>query len=291
MGSAGRVCSRPALSFHPSLVSPVHVRNTGAVGPWRCTDASDHAGTHRGVTATRSDDMRPHWLPTEFEKLTLSEARALQERLAGLVREEDVPEPVELIAGADAAYDPEGRHVHAAVALWDVTSGDVVETATATVATRFPYVPGFLAWRELPAVLAAFAKLNRRPHLMLVDGHGRAHPRRCGLACVAGLALDLPTAGCAKSVLVGDFSDLGGERGTCVPLWHRGEVIGMAVRTRVGVRPVYVSVGHRITLERACRSVLAASRFRIPEPLRAAHTAVTRLRGTAERSTAGTDSG
>jgi deoxyribonuclease V len=222
------------------------------------------------------------WLPTDFEKPTLSEARALQERLAGLVREENVAGAVELIAGADAAYDPDGGHVHAAVALWDVTRGDVVETGMATVATRFPYVPGFLAWRELPAVLAAFETLTRRPDLVLVDGHGRAHPRRCGLACVAGLALDLPTVGCAKSVLVGGYARLGADRGARVPLLDRGETIGMAVRTRSAVRPVYVSVGHRTTLEAACAWVLAASRFRIPEPLRLAHTTVARLRtGTA----------
>jgi len=223
------------------------------------------------------------WLPTEFEKLTLSEARALQERLAGLVREDNVAGAMELIAGADAAYDPDGRHVHAAVALWEVTSSDVVETATASAEARFPYVPGFLAWRELPAVLAAFGRLGRRPDVVLVDGHGRAHPRRCGLACLVGLALDLPTAGCAKSVLVGSFSGLAAERGARMPLVDRGEMIGMALRTRTGVRSVYVSVGNRITLEGACGVVLVASRFRLPEPLRIAHTTVTSLRAAGVR--------
>lgn len=218
-------------------------------------------------------------LPIDFEALTLSEARALQKGLAELVREETVPGPIELIAGVDAAYDLGVGRVHAAVALWNVESQQVIETATASAETRFPYVPGFLAWRELPVVLAAFANLGRRPHLVLVDGHGRAHPRRCGLACVVGLALDLPTAGCAKSILLGSFSGLGAERGTCVPLLDRDEVIGMALRTRTGVRPVYVSVGHRITLDGACRSVLAASRFRVPEPLRLAHMTVTGMRG------------
>jgi deoxyribonuclease V len=229
--------------------------------------------------------VRVGWFPTDFEALSLPEVRELQERVAGLVREEDAQKPVRLVAGVDVAYGGAGGNAHAAVAVWDVTSGRVVETATASAETRFPYVPGFLAWRELPAVLAAFANLGRRPHLVLVDGHGVAHPRRCGLACLVGLALNLPTAGCAKNVLVGGFSDLGAERGTCVPLLDRGEVIGMAVRTRTGVRPVYVSVGHRITLEGACRSVLAASRFRIPEPLRLAHMTVTGMRGRGVRTT------
>jgi deoxyribonuclease V len=183
----------------------------------------------------------------------------------------------------DASYDPGGRHAHAAVVLWERESGKVVETATATVATRFPYVPGFLAWRELPAILAAFAGLDRRPDLVLVDGHGRAHPRHCGLACLVGLALDMPAAGCAKSILVGSFSGLAAARGSRAPLMDRGEVIGMALRTRAAVRPVYVSVGHRVTLTGACACVLAASRFRIPEPLRLSHAAVTYLRAAGVR--------
>jgi deoxyribonuclease V len=222
--------------------------------------------------------MRVRWLPPNFESLTLPEARALQERLAGQVREEATPGMVRLVAGVDASYDPGGRYAHAAVVVWERENGKVVKTATATVATRFPYVPGFLAWRELPAILAAFDRLDRQPDLVLVDGHGRAHPRRCGLSCLVGLALDLPTVGCAKSILLGSFSGLAAVRGARAPLVDHGEVIGTALRTRAAVRPVYVSVGHRVTLTRACACVLAASRFRIPEPLRLAHATVTHLR-------------
>jgi deoxyribonuclease V len=227
--------------------------------------------------------MRTWWLPADFEELTLAEARALQLRLAAMVREEAAPSQPRLVVGLDASYEPVRGRTHAAAALWDGADREVTEVATATVAMQLPYVPGFLAWRELPAVLAAFERLKRLPDLVLVDGHGRAHPRRCGLACVTGLALDLPTVGCAKSVLVGSFSGLGLDRGDRAPLVDRGGVIGMALRTRAGVRPVYVSVGHRITLELACRSVLAASRFRIPEPLRFAHAAVSNLRAAGAR--------
>jgi deoxyribonuclease V len=209
---------------------------------------------------------------------------ALQEELAGLVREEDACTAARLVTGVDVAYDPGGASTHAAVVLWERERGEVVETGTAMVEARFPYVPGFLAWRELLAVLAAFGRLGGPPDVILVDGHGRAHPRRCGLACLVGLALDLTTAGCAKSVLVGSFSGLAAERGARVPLVDRGEVIGMALRTRTGVRPVYVSVGHRITLEGACGVVLVASRFCLPEPLRIAHTTVTSLRAAGVRS-------
>ena len=223
--------------------------------------------------------MKPSLLTARLEDLTPSQVRTLQRRLAASVREEQTPEGALVVAGLDVSYEAERGHTCAAAVLWNSASHTVIETATATIATRRPYVPGLLAWRELPAVLAAFRELTRRPDLVIVDGHGRAHPRRCGLACLVGLALDLPTVGCAKSILVGEFSGLAEERGARAPLVDRGEVIAMALRTRTGVRPIYVSVGHRITLELACRQVLAASRFRIPEPLRAAHTAVTRLRG------------
>jgi deoxyribonuclease V len=218
------------------------------------------------------------WRPPDgFEALTLAEAGALQERLARLVREERGPGEVRLVAGVDVGYDARAALAHAAVVLWDVARRAIVGTATASTPTRFPYVPGYLAWRELPATLVAWDKLGRRPDLVLVDGQGRAHPRRCGLACLIGLALDLPTLGCAKNVLVGGSPSLAPERGAWVPLVDHGEVVGNAVRTRNGVRPVYVSVGHRIDLEHVRRWVLATSGFRVPEPLRAAHTAVTRM--------------
>jgi deoxyribonuclease V len=218
------------------------------------------------------------WHPPDgFDALTLPEAQALQEQLAELVREGDGPDEVRLVASVDLGYEARAGLTHAAVVLWEVARRAIVESATASAITSFPYVPGYLAWRELPTTLSAWERLERRPDLVLVDGQGRAHPRRCGLACLVGLALDLPTVGCAKSVLVGGFSALGLERGAWAPLMDRGEVVGNAVRTRSGVRPVYVSVGHRITLERARRWVLATSRFRIPDPLRAAHAAVTDL--------------
>jgi deoxyribonuclease V len=215
--------------------------------------------------------------PDDFDALTLAEARALQERLAGLVREEGSPDEVRLVAGVDVGYDARAVRTHAVVVLWEVARRAIVATTTASTLTRFPYVPGYLAWRELPASLLACERLERRPDLVLVDGQGRAHPRRCGLACLIGLALDLPTVGCAKNLLVGGSPSLAAERGAWVPLVDRGEVVGNAVRTRAGIRPVYVSVGHRIDLEHARRWVLATSRFRIAEPLRAAHAAATRL--------------
>ena len=217
-------------------------------------------------------------LPDGFRELSFSGARVLQGRLAARVREEAVSAFVSLVAGADVAHGAGEDRANAAVVVWDVSRGEVVETATASVEGHVTYVPGMLAWRELPALMAAFEKVSTWPQLVLVDAHGRAHPRRCGLACLLGLALDLPTVGCAKSVLVGRFGELPETRGAHAPLRDGGEVIGAALRTRAGVRPVFVSVGHRVTLEDACSWVLRASRFRIPEPLRAAHAAASRLR-------------
>ncbi len=218
-------------------------------------------------------------LPPRFASLPPRDAHRLQEALAGRIREEPLRVPLSLIAGVDAAYDERGGVTYSAAALWEVERGEIVEVSTSTLGAAGPYRPGLLAWRELPALLAALGGLARGPHLVLVDGHGRAHPRRCGLACLVGLALDRPTAGCAKSVLVGGLRGLDEGRGSTTPLLDRGEIVGAAVRTRTGVRPVYVSVGHRVTLAAAVAAVLDVSRFRVPEPLRAAHTAVTRLRG------------
>jgi deoxyribonuclease V len=214
------------------------------------------------------------WVPADdFASLTLAQAWALQEELAGSVREEDRPPGSDLVAGVDAAYDPTDGETHAAAALWDPGRGAIVEIATASLATRVPYIPGLFAWRELPALMAAWRRLGRHPGLVLVDGHGRAHPRRCGLACLFGLAVDVPTIGCAKSVLVGRVAAVAPERGSSAPLVDGEDVVGAALRTRSGVRPLIVSVGHLVTLRSACTRVLAASRHRIPEPLRAAHAA------------------
>jgi deoxyribonuclease V len=144
---------------------------------------------------------------------------------------------------------------------------------------RFPYVPGYLSFREVPPLLAAFEGLERPPDLVLVDGHGRAHPRRFGIACHLGVLLDLPTVGCAKSRLVGAHREPGPRRGATTRLVDGDEVIGVVLRTRPGAKPVYVSVGHRVSLSRARSLVLRlAPRYRLPEPIRAAHAEVNRLR-------------
>ncbi len=199
------------------------------------------------------------------------EARAIQEALRPRVEEADRLGEVRRVAGMDLAYPREGV-ARAAVAVLDAGSLEVVESAVAECAVAFPYLPGLLSFREVPAALAAFAGLAAPPDLVLCDGHGRAHPRRFGLACHLGLALGLPCIGVAKTRLVGCQEPLPLQRGACVPLVDGGEVVGAVVRTREGVRPVYVSVGHRVSLDTAVAWVLrCAPRYRLPETTRAAH--------------------
>jgi deoxyribonuclease V len=150
----------------------------------------------------------------------------------------------------------------------------VVEIARAEVPTTFPYVPGLLSFRETPAVLAAYERLSTRPDMVIVDGQGYAHRRRFGIACHLGVLLDVPSIGSAKSLLVGRHGPLGEERGATTQLIDRHEVVGMVVRTRQKVNPLYVSIGHRIDLPTAVEYVLACcTRYRLPEPQRQAHMA------------------
>ncbi|MBB5911550.1 deoxyribonuclease V [Nocardia transvalensis] len=197
-------------------------------------------------------------------------AAALQERLRVLVRPSDPRPPrFRTVAGIDSAYDDEGNVV-AAVVVLDFETLEPVETATAHGIATFPYVPGLLAFRELPTTLAALEKLGTTPDLLVCDGQGIAHPRRFGLACHLGLVTGLPTMGVAKNVL-GECDEPGPERGAVADITLDGEVVGRAVRTQTGVKPVYVSVGHLIGLDTACAAVLALSpTYRQPETTRRA---------------------
>lgn len=215
--------------------------------------------------------MRLHW--THPWPTSVPEARDLQQRLASRVsRRNEAPDAPRYVAGIDVSGSrADGRVRSAAVVLrWDDMA--VVEVRTADTAPRFPYVPGLLAFREAPAVLDVLERLDTTPDLILADGQGLAHPRRFGLACHVGLLAGVPTIGCAKSLLVGRYSALAPDQGATADLVHRDKVVGAAVRTRGGVSPVFVSVGHRVDLAAAVRLTLACCRgYRIPEPTRMAH--------------------
>ncbi|HWP86075.1 MAG TPA: deoxyribonuclease V [Terriglobia bacterium] len=217
----------------------------------------------------------PEWL-FQFD-LTPAEARQLQARLPALVIRRDKFRKIETVAGADIALE---EHTgYAAVIVYSFPALQELERVAAVGALRFPYVPGLLAFREVPLLLEAFARLKRKPDLILADGHGWAHPRRAGMACHLGLALDLPTIGCAKSLLVGSFSPPGESRGARAALRDGRERIGTVLRTRDGVRPVFVSCGHRVSLSTAVRLVMqCCDGYRIPKPQREADRWVRRLK-------------
>lgn len=199
-----------------------------------------------------------------------AEAVALQQRLAAHVREVPLAQPVETVAGIDVSI--RGDLAQAAVAVVHLADLSVVDRAVFRGAVPFPYVPGLLSFREVPVILPALERLSVRPDVLMTDSQGRAHPRRFGLACHLGVLLDWPALGVAKSLLVGRFEGLGAARGAQAPLVHRGETVGVALRTRAGTKPVYVSVGHRLTLAEAARLAMAATgRYKLPEPTRAAH--------------------
>jgi deoxyribonuclease V len=205
--------------------------------------------------------------------LQQSEAIALQRELAKRVVREDRLDEVHHIAGVDMAINEENGMARAAVVLLTYPALEVVEQHVYEEPVRMPYIPGLLSFRETPSILGAFALLKQQPELVMVDGQGIAHPRRLGIASHLGLWLELPTIGCAKSILRGEFdrAALGEEVGSWVPLIDKNEVIGAALRTRARTNPMFISLGHRISLETSLRYVLACSRgYRLPEPTRLA---------------------
>lgn len=211
--------------------------------------------------------------------LSPPEARRLQEELASLV----VSGPaldlagVKYVAGADVST--QGDVGYATVVVLDFPGLSPVEVSGFEAPLRFPYVPGLLSFRELPSVVGALKKVQTEVDALIVDAQGIAHPRRMGLASHLGTLLDVPTVGCAKSLLVGSFQEPGKEKGATSDLVHRGEVVGRVVRTRDGVSPVYVSVGNGIDLGSSVELVLACCpRYRLPETTRQAHAAANRLR-------------
>ena len=204
------------------------------------------------------------------------EARRIQRELRGQLVLSDAirPDQVRFVAGADNGYARRGAvtTAYAAVLVFSFPDLELVETQTAAVPVEFPYVPGLLSFREAPAILAAFRQVHHEPDVILFDAHGYAHPRRFGAASHLGLILDKPSIGCAKSRLVGRYDEPGPERGDRAPLIDRGEEIGAVVRTRLGRGPLFVSCGHKVSLDTAVDLALACCRDNrfMPEPTRLA---------------------
>jgi deoxyribonuclease V len=216
-------------------------------------------------------------------QITPAQAVAVQRRLAERVIIEPVPLP-RRVAGLDCAFAVD--RILAAAVVWDVAERRVLEIRRASARLRFPYVPGLLSFREVPALLAVLRRLVTPVDGILCDGQGIAHPRRFGLASHLGVITELPTVGCAKSRLCGEHDEPGPERGARSVLYDRGERVGTVLRTRSNVRPVYVSPGHRMDQDSSVRWVLACDGgYRIPEPVRLADRAVSAFKRSLAAST------
>ncbi|PMB08993.1 endonuclease V [Fischerella thermalis CCMEE 5273] len=204
--------------------------------------------------------------------LSVEEAIAIQEQMqAEVITSDQLQQPVQYVAGVDMGFEADGTISRAAVAVLSFPELELQETSLARRPTSFPYIPGFLSFREIPAVLDALEKIKITPDLILCDGQGIAHPRRFGIACHLGVIVNIPSIGVAKSLLVGKHQELPDTRGSWQPLIHKGEIVGAVLRTRVGVKPVYVSSGHRISLPTAIDYVLRCTpKYRLPETTRIA---------------------
>ena len=217
--------------------------------------------------------LRTRW------KLTPREAIRLQGRLRERVVLKDSFKPIRYVAGADIAFDPATEVAFAGVIVYRYPSLEEVERRMARRRLQFPYVPGLLSFREIPILMAAFTRLKTDPDILLIDGHGRAHPRLFGLACHVGVLFDKPAIGCAKSLLVGEAGEPGPKAGSVAPLEYQGERVGTVLRTRDTTRPIFVTQGHRISLATAVKVVRqCCDGYRIPKPTREADHYVRDLR-------------
>ena len=202
---------------------------------------------------------------------SIAEARAVQESLRGQVLVGEGRREVRTVAGVDVHVAPATGLTWAAIAVVELATLELRGSALAAVPTGFPYVPGFLSFREIPAAIAALRLLAHQPDLLMVDGHGIAHPRRLGIAAHLGVLTGLPSIGVAKSRLVGRHDEPGAERGSRTVLSHKGETVGIVLRSRERARPLYVSPGHLVSLEQAVELVEASlTGYRLPEPTRLA---------------------
>ncbi len=204
--------------------------------------------------------------------LTTSEAKIIQEELQKeVITEDQFIEPVKYVAGVDMGFEDDGTISRAAVAVLSFPDLQLQEQSIAKRPTSFPYIPGFLSFREIPAVLDALEKINTIPDIILCDGQGIAHPRRMGIASHLGVILDMPTIGVAKSWLIGKYEEVAQTKGSWQPLIHKNETIGAVLRTRANVKPLYISSGHRISLPTAINYVLRCTpKYRLPETTRIA---------------------
>ncbi|MDX2040791.1 MAG: deoxyribonuclease V [Acidobacteriota bacterium] len=217
--------------------------------------------------------------PLTSWNLTPKEAIEAQKEWRSLVRIEPPNRPINTIAGADISFNRFSDVIYSGIVVLSLPDLQIVETSSVRSTARFPYVPGLLSFRETPSFLECWEKLTIKPDALMLDGQGQAHPRRFGIACHIGLILDLPTLGCAKSILVGRYDELDLDAGSSSPLIDKQEIVGVALRTKKKVAPVYISAGHLMDLNSAVDLAMrSVTKYRQPEPTRQAHLLVNQLR-------------
>ncbi|CAI6065489.1 Endonuclease V [Paenibacillus sp. JJ-100] len=215
----------------------------------------------------------------EQHRWNISELEAvnIQQELARKVIQEDAFDQIHYVAGVDVAYSKSNDKLIAAIVILESESLKLVESVIVEDTVQFPYIPGLFSFRELPPVIKAFEKIKTTPQLVVCDGQGLAHPRRFGLACHLGVLYDIPTIGCGKTKLLGNYNEPEPHRGALSPLVDNDEIIGSVLRTQKNIKPIFVSVGHRISLSTACHWILKLSpKYRLPETTRQADQIVNR---------------
>ena len=204
--------------------------------------------------------------------LSTSEARQIQNELAGKVDRNNRIDKIKFIAGIDVGFDLKRKISRSAIAVLSYPELELIEFAKAEIETVFPYIPGLLSFREIPVIIEALKKIKKIPDVILCDGQGIAHPRRFGLACHIGVLTDIPTIGVAKSRLIGEYESLELEKGSMVSLKSGSEIIGKVIRSRTNVKPLFISVGHKVDLDKCLEIVLnCLTKYRLPETTRWAH--------------------
>lgn len=213
-----------------------------------------------------------HIPPLHDWRLSPAEAIALQTHLATKLRDRPIVSPLRLVAGVDVSV--KDGWSQAAIVVMSYPKLDIQETVLARLPVTYPYIPGLLTFREGPVLVEAFSKMRLEPDVFIFDGMGRIHPRRMGIAAHMGLWLDKPTIGCGKTHYIGEYQMPAPHRGAFSPLMHHGEQLGVVLRTRDHVKPLYISAGHLADIDSAIALVLGCTlRYRLPEPVRAAHRA------------------
>ncbi len=217
--------------------------------------------------------------PENYDALSPTEAIALQQELRHAVQLSPLEKPIQTIGGADISFNKFSETVYAGIVVLSFPQMQVLHREYVIGTARFPYVPGLLSFREVPTLLQVWEKLKIKPNVLMLDGHGQAHPRRLGIASHFGVVAGIPTLGCGKTILVGKHDEVPETVGDAVPLIHKDETVGAVLRTKAKVAPVYVSAGHLLTLRNAVAIVRrCGGKYRIPEPTRRAHEWVNEVR-------------